>query len=61
MVSDLEVFVCKPFGQKEYHKVSSDARYAMFTKATRDENVMPPKQVSLFNKPISRLLSTSIA
>ena len=45
-----EVCVYKLFVQKKYQK-ANDARYAMFTMATRADNVMPPNQDVLHLQP----------
>uniref|UniRef100_UPI00358F76CE radixin-like n=1 Tax=Myxine glutinosa TaxID=7769 RepID=UPI00358F76CE len=46
LVSLLEDFVCKLYSQQEYSHVN-DARYSMFSMATRNESVMPPNRDAL--------------
>uniref|UniRef100_A0A8C4NGS3 Uncharacterized protein n=1 Tax=Eptatretus burgeri TaxID=7764 RepID=A0A8C4NGS3_EPTBU len=49
LVSLLEDFVCKLYSQQEYSHVN-DARYSMFSMATRNESVMPPNRDALIKQ-----------
>ncbi len=47
MVATLEAFVCSLYGQKGFTKVT-EARYALFSTAIREESAMPPNKDSLY-------------
>ena len=47
MVTALEAFVCALYGQKGCLQVN-EARYVLFSSASREENSMPPNRDSLF-------------